>query len=342
MALVLGAGKMGMAIAHDLMENGIDVRICDIKHVNFPNSFILDARDEKRLTEEMRKEDIVISALPYDFNYKIAKIALKTGANFIDLGGNSYIVKKEIELHEKARKSKITIIPDCGLAPGMTNVIAHEIWNNGAKEIHIRVGGLPQKPSTPLKYALFFSVHGLINEYIEDSIVVRNGKIMKKESLTGLEKIKFEGFPEMEAFYTHGGTSTLPQTLYGIKELDYKTIRYEGHCEKIMLLKKLGFFDEGVRNFTEKVLEKNLPKNEKDVVLARVYGNEEKMELIDYYDDKSGFSAMARTTGFSTAIIAKMVLDGEVKEGAFPPEIAVDFQKFIAELKRRKILWKSE
>lgn len=340
MALVLGAGKMGMAIAYDLMENGIDVRICDIKHVNFPNFFILDVRDERRLTEKMRREDIAISALPYDFNYRIARIALKTGTNFIDLGGNSYIVKKEIELHEKAREANITIIPDCGLAPGMTNVVAHEIWNNGAKEIHIRVGGLPQKPSTPLKYALFFSIHGLINEYIEDSIVVRNGKIMKKESLTGLEKIKFEGFPELEAFYTHGGTSTLPQTLYGIKELDYKTIRYKGHCEKIMLLKKLGFFDEEARQFTENLLEKKLPKNEKDVVLARVYGGDEEMELIDYYDEKGGFSGMARTTGFSTAIIAKMVLDGEIREGAFPPEVAVDFQKFINELKKRRIVWR--
>lgn len=340
MALVLGAGKMGKAIAYDLMKNGVEIRICDAKQVNFPNFFILDVRDENRLIEEMRKEDIVISALPYDFNYRIARVALKTGTNFIDLGGNSYIVRKELKLHEKAKEAKITIIPDCGLAPGMTNIISHEIWRNGAREVHIRVGGLPQHPDKPLNYALFFSIHGLINEYVEDSVIVREGRIMKKESLTGLEKIKFEDFPEMEAFYTHGGTSTLPKTLYGIKELDYKTIRYEGHCEKMMLLKKLGFFDEQARQFTEKILEKALPKNKKDVVLARIYGNDEKMELIDYYDEKNGFSAMARTTGFPTAIIAKMILDGEIKEGAFPPEISVDFQKFIEELKKRGIVWR--
>ncbi len=338
MALVLGAGKMGVAIAHDLMEHGVETRICDVKPADIPNFFILDARDDKAVLQEMKKEDVVISALPYDFNYKLAKLAIKAKANFIDLGGNSYIVEKELALHEEAKKAGITIIPDCGLAPGMTNIIAYYVWQNEEKEVHIRVGGLPQNPKPPLNYALFFSIHGLINEYLEDSIIVRNGKICKVESLTGIEEIEFEGFGKLEAFYTHGGTSTLPKTLAGIEHLDYKTIRYKGHAEKIMLLKQLGFFDDKAREFTEKILEKALPKNEKDVVLARIYGNEAKMELIDYHDDK--FSAMQRTTGFPTAIIAKMILDGMTKEGAYPPEIAIDAEKFMKELKKRNIVWK--
>jgi lysine 6-dehydrogenase len=339
MALVFGAGKMGRAIAHDLMKQGLDVRICDLKDVSIKNFFKLDARNEKDVEREMKKEDIAISALPYDFNYKLAKIAIKTKTNFIDLGGNSDIVRKELMLDEKAKKAEISIIPDCGLAPGMTNIIAYHIWEN-AKEMHIRVGGLPQKPKGVLKYSLFFSVHGLVNEYIEDSIIIRNRKICRVKSLSGIEKIYFKGFKNLEAFYTHGGTSTLLETMKGIRNLDYKTVRYAKHAEKIKILKELGFFEKNARKFTEKILDKNLSKNEKDVVLARIYSEKRTAELIDYYDEKENFSAMARTTGFPTSIIAKMVVDGEAEKGAKPPELAIDGNKFLKELKRRKIIWK--
>ncbi|MEM2935288.1 MAG: saccharopine dehydrogenase C-terminal domain-containing protein [Candidatus Thermoplasmatota archaeon] len=339
MALVFGAGKMGRAIAYDLMKQGIDVRICDIKDAKLENFFKLDARKKENVEREMKKEDVAISALPYDFNYKLAKIAIKTKTNFLDLGGNSDIVRKELMLDEKAKKAGISIIPDCGLAPGMTNIIAYHIWEN-AKEMHIRVGGLPQQPKGVLKYSLFFSVHGLLNEYIEDSIIIRNGSVCKVKSLTGIEKIYFKGFKSLEAFFTHGGTSTLLETMKGVRNLDYKTIRYAGHAEKIKILKELGFFEKDSRKFTEKILEKNLSKDEKDVVLARIYSEKRAAELIDYYDEKENFSAMARTTGFPTSIIAKMIIEGEVEKGAKPPEFAIDGNKFLKELNRRKIIWK--
>ena len=339
MVLVLGAGKMGVAIAHDLRQHGVETRICDMREVDVPHFFLMDVRDEGTLIKEMKKEEVVVSSLPYDFNHRLATLAIQTGTSFIDLGGNSEIVSRELTLHGDAKKKGITIIPDCGLAPGMTNIIAHHLWENGADEIHIRVGGLPQAPKPPLQYALFFSIHGLINEYLEDSIIIKNGKRREEESLTGLEMLTFEGFPELEAFYTHGGTSTLPETLTGIRELDYKTIRYRGHAEKIMLLKQLGFFDAEVREFTERVLEEALPKRVKDVVLARVYSSEGVIEMMDYYDERDNFSAMARTTGFPTSIIALMILNGDIEAGAYPPELAVDYHVFIDELKKRGIHW---
>lgn len=339
MALVLGAGKMGRAIAHDLAKNRIETRICDMRDVDVPNFFKFNVHNKKNLLKNMENEDVVISSLPYDLNYMLARHAIKAKVNFIDLGGNSTIVEKELALHKDAKGAGVSIIPDCGLAPGMTNIISYHLWQEGAKNIHIRVGGLPQAPKPPLLYALFFSIHGLINEYLEKSLVVKSGTLYEEESLSGLEEISFKGFPRLEVFYTHGGVSTLPLTLRDVRELDYKTIRYRGHAEKIMLLKQLGFFEAERREFTEMVLEHALEKKVKDVILARVYSDAKVIEMIDYWDDESGFSAMARTTGFPTAIIAKMILDGYVPPGAYPPETVVDYSLFIKEIKKRGITW---
>jgi lysine 6-dehydrogenase len=169
---------------------------------------------------------------------------------------------------------------------------------------------------------------------------VENGTVKKRESLTGLETIFFNNFPELEAFYTHGGISTLPETMTDVHELDYKTVRYKGHAQKIMLLKQLGFFDETVRSTTENVLEKSFSKGVRDVVLARITSDEETQELIDHYDERHNISAMARTTGFPTAVIAGMVLNGDMEAGAFPPEHAVDYGMFVEELEKRGLSWR--
>jgi len=351
-ALILGGGMMGLAIAHDLIKNSVSVTIADInekcleKMTSIKNKvefFPLDAKSEET-KKIMKKNDVVISALPYDFNYKLVKTAIECRTHFCDLGGNIDMVERELSLHEKAKEANVLIIPDCGLAPGITNVVTSHLIKkiHGIKEIHIRVGGVPQKPEGPLNYALFFSVHGLINEYVEKSRILREGNVAEVESLTGLEEISFPSFPPLEAFYTSGGTSTLPQTFKGIlKELDYKTIRYKGHCEKIKLLKDLGFFEGNARAATEKILERALKKNVPDVVLLRVTGigkEIRKIELIDYFDGDENITAMMRTTGFSTAIIAKMILDDVItKRGALPPEKCVPSDAFFEELKKRKM-----
>src|SRR5204863_729274 len=123
--------------------------------------------------------------------------AIETRANFCDLGGNNYIVDDQLALDAEAKAAGINIIPDCGLAPGMVSILAmHGAANfDQVDEIHIRVGGLPQKPESPLNYQLVFSVEGLINEYIEVARVIRNGKITTVESMTELEELSFDGFP---------------------------------------------------------------------------------------------------------------------------------------------------
>jgi lysine 6-dehydrogenase len=226
------------------------------------------------------------------------------------------------------------------------------------EEIHIRVGGLPQNPQPPLNYQLVFSVEGLINEYVETARVIRNGEITEVDSMTELETLAFDGFPALEAFQTSGGTSTLPETFLGaVKELDYKTIRYAGHCEKFKTMIDLGLCSseesniDGTkikpRRILGELLQRNLPADEPDYVLIRLefVGATDgarkclRYDIVDEFDPKTNLSAMMRTTAFPASIIAQMMARGEVKmRGATPQERAIDPVKFVAELAKRNIV----
>ncbi len=255
--LVLGAGRMGHGAVFDLIHNSPDVESVTVADFDLKKAeAVAEAVDTSRVVPRhidagvysdavdlMRGHDSVISCVNYWHNVSLSKAAIETKTNFCDLGGNNYVVDEQLGLDAEAKAAGINIIPDCGLAPGMVSILA---MHGAAKfeeieEIHIRVGGLPQKPEPPLNYQLVFSVEGLINEYIEVARVIRDGKIVTVESLTEIEDLSFEGFPALEAFQTSGGTSTLPDTFLGkIRELDYKTIRYAGHCDKFKTMIDLG------------------------------------------------------------------------------------------------------
>ena len=360
-ALVLGAGMMGKALAYDLEKNNYETVTADmdtqkaeeVAKFTGCEAVSIDITD-KKVSTLMRDCDVAISAVPYFFNYNLAQTAVEAGCHFCDLGGNNDIVNQELLLHEKAAQNDVLIIPDCGLAPGMCNVIAaHAIRETEAQEVHIRVGGLPQNPKPPLDYTLVFSVHGLLNEYKEPAVVVRNGEITKVESLTEIEEINFPPIGVLEAFQTSGGTSTLPQTYKGVlQKLDYKTIRYKGHCAKMKVLFDVDMCSEDPvqvgsctvtpRDVLSRVLEKVLPHEEKDMVLIRITakGRSGKVfEMIDYYDEDTGLTAMARTTSFPTSIIAQMVARNTITErGALPPERVVPGEEFMEELRKRNII----
>src|SRR5205085_4293797 len=192
----------------------------------------------------MRDHAAAISCVNYWLNEQLAGAAIDAGTNFCDLGGNNTVVDAELALDAAARAKGVNVVPDCGLAPGMTQLlVAHAVSRLASvDEIHIRVGGLPLDPKPPLDYQFVFAVEGLINEYVERARVLRGGKIVEIDSMTELEELEFPApFGTMEAFQTSGGTSTLPDTYLGrVRELDYKTIRYQGHCEKFKLLVDLG------------------------------------------------------------------------------------------------------
>src|SRR5215204_2681218 len=255
--LVLGAGRMGLGAAFDLAHNSPQVKVVTVADADFEKAEQvvkavnsekvtakhLDVSNIAEVVELMKSHDSAISCVNYWYNVELSKAAIATATNFCDLGGNNYVVDEQLSLDEEAKAAGINIIPDCGLAPGMVSILAM----HGARrfdeteEIHIRVGGLPQNPKPPLNYQLVFSVEGLINEYIESARVIRDGQIREVESMTEIENLAFDDFPPLEAFQTSGGTSTLPETFLGkIKELDYKTIRYAGHCERFKTMIDLG------------------------------------------------------------------------------------------------------
>lgn len=360
-AIVFGAGMMGQALAYDLTQSNSETILADIdaQHVKTAAEFthaeaaVCDVTNKKAVYTLMKDCDVSVSAVPYFFNYELAQIAIKAGCHFCDLGGNNDIVNKELSLHKEAENHDILIVPDCGLSPGMSNVlVALGIKEVDATTVHIRVGGLPQHPLPPLNYTRVFSVHGLINEYKEPAVVIRHGKIQKIEPLTEVEEIDFPPFGKLEAFVTSGGTSTLPLTYKGkLKELDDKTIRYKGHCAIIKALCDVGMFSEEPitigactvtpRDVLSTVLEKILPYQDKDVVLMRitVKGEKEKIyEMIDYYDETTSLTAMARTTAFPTSIIAQMMHTTITNRGALPPEQVVPGKEFIRELQKRNII----
>lgn len=371
--LVLGAGRMGHGAVYDLIHNSPDVEAVTVADFHLEKAVEvaakvgtekvsakqIDCSDYQAVVELMRGHDSVISCVNYWYNASLSKAAIETKANFCDLGGNNYVVDEQLALDEEAKNAGINIIPDCGLAPGMVSILAMHGANRFEEtdEIHIRVGGLPQEPKTLLEYQLVFSVEGLINEYIEVARVIRDGEIKEVESMTELESLEFEDFPALEAFQTSGGTSTLPDTFLGkIKELDYKTIRYAGHCEKFKTMIDLGLCssEEIVADFVKikprkvlgELLTKHLPADEPDYVLVRLefVGKKDdeikklRYDIVDKQDDETGLSAMMRTTAFPASIIAQMMARGEVlMRGATPQEKAIDAEKFVAELDRRNI-----
>ena len=371
--LVLGAGRMGYGAVFDLIRNSPDVLAatvadCDsakaekiVSEINSPKLRVehLDVSNYSEVIRLMRGHDAAISCVNYWYNLELSRAAIETRTNFCDLGGNNYVVDEQLALDEEAKAAGVNIIPDCGLAPGMVSILAmHGARRfDETREIHIRVGGLPQHPKPPLDYQLVFSVEGLINEYVERARVIRGGEIREIESMTELESLEFENFPPLEAFQTSGGTSTLPDTFFGkLQELDYKTIRYRGHCAKFKTMIDLGLCSSEEilvdyakvtpRKVFAELLQKNLPSDEPDYVLVRLefVGSQNgetkrlRYDIVDKFDEQTNLSAMMRTTAFPASIVAQMMARGDVKmRGATPQEKAIDAEKFVTELASRNV-----
>jgi lysine 6-dehydrogenase len=373
--LVLGAGLQGSACAYDLLQAGdveevvlADLRIDALPHFldsyrNDPRLRLvqLDARNAEQVRDALRGMDACMNALPYYFNLDIAKSAVAAGVHYSDLGGNTAIVFKQMELDGDARPKGISVIPDCGLAPGMVNILAAAGMDelDDAHTVRIRVGGLPQEPQPPLNYQIVYSLHGVLDYYTTLSWVMRDGEPVEVEALSEIEPVEFpEPVGTLEAFHTAGGLSTMPWTYKGrMRTMEYKTLRYPGHADIMRTIRQLGLLSQDPvdvngtnvvpRDLFIACVEPHLHKPEgRDLVALRVEAEGTKdgipqrvvFDLIDYYDGETGISAMERTTGFSLSITGLLQARGQVREpGVLTPDLAMPADRYIDELRRRNI-----
>lgn len=369
---IIGAGLMGRAALYDAAQaEGVEITgIYDIDNdladeikVGFGNertvSGAIDASNEDAVYEILKDYDSAVSCVTYKYNPIITKAAIRAKCHVVDLGGNNDVVNHQLEMNDEAEAAGVIIVPDCGLAPGMVSVLAADGYAklDTVDSLTIRVGGLPQSPRPPLNYQMVFSAEGLINEYWEPCVILDGGKKKMVNPMSAIEQLEFDGIGDLEAFYTSGGTSTLPDTYEDkIGFLDYKTIRYPGHCAMFKPMLEIGMASRQKidvdgqlvepRALLKAVLDKNLSFNDLDMVLVRLTfmgvkdGTPKKFvyEIIDKQKSKTSLTAMMRTTAFPATIIAWMAAAGQITErGCKPQERVVKPSLFLPQLKKRNI-----
>jgi len=371
--LVIGAGMMGRAAAYDMARSQRvqSVTLADndaarleqaVAHVNQlaggdkVRAVQFDAADSGAALEVMRGHDGILSCVPYFYNLGLVKAAIRAGCHFADLGGNNTIVQQEFKHEMQAHAAGVAIAPDCGLSPGMASILGGELLRRiggKADALKIYVGGLPQSPKPPFNYQLVFSVEGLINEYCEPAKILRDGNMITIEPLTEVESFRMEGFPELEAFHTSGGTSTLPETFLGqVGECFEKTLRYPGHLNLLRTLYDLGLFSSekqridgamvAPRQIMARLFEDKFRGNEPELTILRVEAHHgdvtASFSMVDYTDKATGLTSMMRTTAWPASIVLQMMIDGQVaKRGGVRQEIDVPAQPFLNEMAQRGI-----
>ena len=371
--LVLGAGLQGSACAYDLLQNPdvSQVRLADLRFDHLPEFLkplsgprliptTLDVRDREAVLAVMRESDAVMSAIPYYLNLQLTEWAVEAGVHFCDLGGNTEIVFQQKELADRAKAKGVTVIPDCGVAPGMVNILAeHGIRQlDSVESVRIYVGGLPQKPEPPLNYQVVYSLEGVLDYYTTRSWVLRNGRRSQVTALSEREPVEFPApVGTLEAFHTAGGLSTMAFRYEGkIPEMEYKTLRYPGHAEIMETIRDLGLLDldpvdlDGIkvspRDVFVAAVGPKLAKKGKDLLALRVTVRgtkggkpaERRFDLVDRYDETHGISAMMRTTGYSLSITGQMQVRREVgPPGVWTPDECMPAEAYIGELRKRGI-----
>ena len=372
---IIGAGKQGTAAAYDILLYAkpkklllLDISSSSLEKCNSKITSVIsdntrvmnkviNFEDHDNLISILEDFDIMLSAVPYPLNPILTQIALKAKISMVDLGGHTQNVIKQLSYHEEAIKNNITIVPDCGMGPGMNitmGLLAMEQFDK-TQDLYIWDGGLPQNPIPPWKYSLFFNIQGLTNEYDEHAFFLRNGKITKVNCFEDIELIDFNELGMLEAAVTSGGLSTMPWTFKGkLNTLENKTLRYVGHWSEMIAYRQLGLFSEEAiefkggkftpREFYHYLLEPHLNTNDnQDICLMRVdaYGIKNgqrkgiRYDVIEKYDAKTGFMAMEKWTGWHASIVMQKIMDGTIKKGAYSIENALSGSDFYSEILKR-------
>jgi len=369
--MVLGSGNIGSVVARDSAENlpSAEIVITDVdkkraqeaaSKAGFDNVSWMeaDATNVSELSSRLKGFDVAIGALPGGLGYKACKASIAAKVDMVDV---SYMPEDIMKLGDVASKAGVTIIPDCGMSPGLSSMLVGRGVSklDRVDEVVIMNAGLPERPVPPLGYVITWSVKDLMDMYSRKVSIVRRGKIMQVEALSGLEEIEFPGVGKLEAFYTDG----LRTLLYTVKakEMWEKTLRYPGHVNGIALLKALGFFDSETveisgkkiapRDLTAKLFEKKMRRPDiLDIVimLIKVNGTKDgkKIEhvysLLDNYDKERQVTSMARTTAYTASVVGQMLVREMIKEtGVIPPEkLGMNgnlFKKLADEMRKKKV-----
>jgi lysine 6-dehydrogenase len=371
--LVLGAGQQGSACAYDLLAHtDYDVVIADRDVGSLPDflqphlggrltAVQMDARDRAAVREVMQGVSATMSAFPYYFNLGMAVAAIEAGSHFCDLGGNTEIVLQQKDLQDRAVERGVSVIPDCGLAPGMVNILAeHGIRQlDVPRSVRIKVGGLPQNPEPPLNYQVVYSLEGVLDYYTTLSWVLRDGYPQQVGALSEVEELDFPGVGQLEAFHTAGGLSTMAQRYEGkLESMEYKTLRYPGHADAMRLIRELGLLSlDPVELDGRQIVPRDAfmaivgpklrkdPRTNPDLVALRVevsgeQGGREttlRWDLLDRFDAATGTTAMMRTTGYSLALTGIFQATGKIAPGVGTPDEKMPPDDYIRGLAERGV-----
>jgi len=371
---VLGAGRQGTAAAYDFVVHGgaDEVVLADLElkrakaaaqRVNrltgkgLARAARVDVTNQDSVLRVLKGVDVFLSAVPYVFNLGIARAAVRAKASMVDLGGHTKTARRQLALGAQARKAGIAIVPECGMGPGANVTLAVHGINllDRAEEVRVYDGGLPQRPTPPWRYELTFHIGGLVNEYTGAATFLRNGQLVDVPALSEVESIVVPPLGGLEAAVTSGGLSTMPWTYRGrLRVLENKTLRYPGHWAQIRAFADLGLLSDrptsvrGKRVVPREIFEtlfepQVTPREIRDIAVTHVVARGEKggrpaeavVDMVDTYDERTGFRAMERVTGFHAAIVAEMIAREEIPPGAHGVETGVPAQRFVEEARRR-------
>lgn len=360
---VLGAGMVGRAIALDLAKEfavtSFDLDAENLNELKARNVSIQTAGADLSQFGEYQNWftpfDMVVTAVPGIMGYKTLEAVINAGKNVVDI---SFFSEEALQLDQLAKQKGITAITDCGVAPGISNLILGR-HNEEMKitSFECYVGGLPQDPKPPFYYKAPFSPMDVIQEYIRPARLMENGKVVTKPALSEREMIQFDEVGELEAFNTDGLRSLI-YTMKHIPDMKEKTLRYPGHIDVIIALQQAGFFDTtplrinevdiSPLDFTTRLLvnEWKLGPGEEEFTIMKVIikgeGNTIVYDLLDRYDAATKTTSMARTTGYTCTAAVNLVAKGLFAEkGVFPPELVgrnkVCFDFVMEYLKERNV-----
>ena len=374
--LVMGAGKMGVVLAKDLIESAPQnkVTLVDVNsgHLKRASEIIQSDRlftvqrdmEEKKQREEVFEgQDIALCALLHKHSLLTLETAVHKGVHIVDLIGEEPL--KRLKFENEAKKKDTTAISGLGVSPGITNICVGRAVHllDETDKVMIYVGGNPLKPKPPLNYRIVYAVESLLDFYEREVPILKNGEIKHIQPLSGIESIQFHvPFSEMECFYTDGLNSLIHTMLGKIKDgLAEKTIRHKGHAQGIKILKECGLFSRQPilvgsqqiipREVLEEVLDSEMKLGkEKDVTLLRIIASGKKsgkptthiFEMIDFYDSERGYTSMAKTTSFPASIAAQMIAAGKItrRGSLFPEDIFQDklYNPFMEALQERGVI----